>query len=376
MTPALPPAAYINSNEALRTLAAKLSQEPLLAIDTESNSLYAYRERVCLVQISTRTADYIVDPLAKLDMKLLAPLMSSPTIEKVFHAAEYDLICMTRDFGYTFANLFDTMAAARICGNKAIGLANLLQEFCGVTVDKSHQRDDWGQRPLHADSLRYAQLDTHYLPALRDKLYEQLQQMKRLEEAHESFLDLCYIDLPDREFDPEGYWKLGLPNDLNRREMALLREVYLLREAIAQERDIPPFKIFTNSTLIALVKASPNSLSQLMGVDGMSPAYVRMYHKRIIAALARGRHAKPPPPPRPSVSEPGVTERYQALHNWRKERAITRGVESDVIISKDTLWMLAKEAPTTLEALRKIRGLGPWRLQTYGEEILRVIQEG
>ncbi|NWF70146.1 MAG: HRDC domain-containing protein [Chloroflexi bacterium] len=369
-----PPAAYIQSNDALGALVAQLAREPLLAVDTESNSMYAYRERVCLVQISTPGADYIIDPLANVDMQLLAPLMANPQIEKVFHAAEYDLICLTRDYGFQFQNIFDTMIAARICGKKNIGLGHLLAEYLEVELDKSHQRDDWGQRPLPRESLHYAQMDTHHLLRLRDLLCGQLQALKRWDEALEVFGDLCYVELPERDFDPDGYWRIGLPHDLNRREMAVLRELYLLREDIAQKRDLPSFKIFSNKTLIALARYMPQHSDELRDITGMSPLLVRRYGYVLLQTIERGRRAKLPPPPPPPTSEPGVTERYMALHTWRKERAQERGVESDVIVSKDTLWALARQAPNTLDALRTIRGLGPWRLQTYGEEILQVLR--
>ena len=147
---ALPQPTTIDSAGKLKTLARALAQEPLLAIDTESNSLYAYRERVCLIQLSTRTADFILDPFDLPDLQPLAPLFANPAIEKVFHAAEYDLMCMKRDFGFVFRNLFDTMIAARVCGRKQIGLGALLNDLAGVPVDKSHQRDDWGRRPHSA----------------------------------------------------------------------------------------------------------------------------------------------------------------------------------------------------------------------------------
>ncbi|MFN8372072.1 MAG: HRDC domain-containing protein [Anaerolineae bacterium] len=372
----VPPATYINSTQALQKLVNKLSQESLLGIDTESNSMYAYRERVCLVQLSTRHADYIIDPLASVNMELLAPLMANPNIEKVFHAAEYDFICLTRDFGYTFVNVFDTMVAARVCGEKNIGLGSLLTQYCAVEVDKSHQRDDGGQRPLSPDSLRYAQMDTHYLPLLRDILLSRLEAFKRVDEAREAFTDLCHVELPDREFDPEGYWRIGVPNELTRREMAILRELYLLREEIAQRRDLPAFKVFSNKSMVAIVREMPKNLDQLMTVEGMSPSLARRYGAYVFEAVERGKRAKLPPQPQPPVTDPDVAERYIALHNWRKERAIQRGVESDVIISKDTLWALAREAPRTLDGLRNIRGLGPWRLQAYGEEILRILDRG
>ncbi len=119
----LPTLIYIDSDRDLAVLAEQLAGEPILAIDTESNSLYAYREQVCLIQVSTRSADYIIDPLAdEVDVHRLGPLLANPAIEKVFHAAEYDLMCLKRDYHFTITNLYDTMEAARVCGHQNIGL--------------------------------------------------------------------------------------------------------------------------------------------------------------------------------------------------------------------------------------------------------------
>ena len=120
------PSQVITHAAALRTLAKELQRHPIIAVDTESNSLYAYRERVCLIQFSTPLADTLVDPLALDDLTPLAPIFADPKIEKVFHAAEYDLICLKRDFGFEFANLFDTLVAARILGRKQVGLGAIL----------------------------------------------------------------------------------------------------------------------------------------------------------------------------------------------------------------------------------------------------------
>jgi ribonuclease D len=108
----------------LKRLAHILADQPTIAVDTESNSLFAYREQVCLIQFSTRDTDYLVDPLALDDLSSLEPIFSSPAINKTFHAAEYDLICLKHDFNFSFSNLFDTMLAARILGRKEIGLGS------------------------------------------------------------------------------------------------------------------------------------------------------------------------------------------------------------------------------------------------------------
>src|SRR5947208_14217815 len=109
----LPPPILVADEQALRTLVEALASCPVVAVDTESNSLHAYRERVCLIQFSTASADYIVDPIVLSDLSTLAPVFANPGQQKVFHAAEYDVICLRRDFGFEFNNLFDTMSAAR-----------------------------------------------------------------------------------------------------------------------------------------------------------------------------------------------------------------------------------------------------------------------
>lgn len=113
------------------------------------------------MQFSTPKADYLLDPLALRDLSLLAPIFANPNIEKVFHAAEYDLICLRRDFKLTFANLFDTMQAARVLGYPAVGLDRLLGEKFNIKMDKRHQKANWAARPLTQDQIHYARLDTH-----------------------------------------------------------------------------------------------------------------------------------------------------------------------------------------------------------------------
>lgn len=372
----LPPAVYIDTDEALRDLAAHLANETLIGVDTESNSLYAYRERICLFQVSTRTADYIIDPLMIADMQPLAPILANPTVEKIFHASEYDVMCMKRDYGFEIHNIFDTMVAARVCGHQLIGLGNLLERYADVTVNKKHQRDNWSERPLPKDSLLYAQMDTHYLPLLRDNLHAELVALERLEEAHELFEELEHAPAAIRNsVDPEGFWRIGVPRNFSRRQAAIVRELYLMRESLAEKRDLPPFKIFSNAALLAVAQQEPRSRDQLSHVKGMSPLLIRRYGREIIHAVEKGLRAKPPQPPiLPPQPEAVIMERFTALREWRKERAQNRGVESDVIVSKDVLWTLAQKAPNSIDDMRGIPGLGPWRLARYGDEILEIIQ--
>jgi ribonuclease D len=374
----------VSTPAALRELARRLQDERLIAVDTESNSLFAYREQVCLIQFSTQHEDWVVDPLAfenPEELNVLAPIFASPKIEKVFHAAEYDLMCMKRDFDFTFANLFDTMISARIIGRKTIGLANLLEEYFGLSVDKRFQRADWSVRPIPAEQLQYAQQDTHYLPALRDILLEEIELKECLIEAREVFAQLANVPPASHNFDPDGYWKINAAHDFSRRQMAVLRELYLLREEIAKRRNRPPFKVFTDEVLVNLVRANPRYLGQLNGIPGMSRFQVERFGSALLQAIQKGHHSDlPVRPDRAPRAEPATLARYDALREWRKARAAERGVESDVIIPKDVLWALAQTPPRYLEDLDTIPGFGPWKREKYGAELLqllaRVSQQG
>jgi len=374
--PALARPQYIRRTADLRRLVDKLRREPLLAVDTESNSLYAYNERVCLVQLSTRTQDVIVDPLAVDDMSPLGTLLADPAIETVFHAAEYDIISLKRDFGFEFASVFDTMLAARICGWAKTGLGNILEEQFGVRAQKKYQRANWATRPLPPDQLEYAQVDTHYLPMLRDRLHAELVATGCLEEALETFADLPALAPAGHSFDPEGYWRLHDTRLLTRQQMAIVRELYLLRDALAQARDWPPFKVFGDRTLVEIAMLAPRRPEDLLTVRGLAPRLVQRDGPAIVEAVQRGRQARPPHPPhRSTPPSPDVQARYDALHNWRKARAAARGVESDVIVPRETLWTLARLAPQRLEELDGIQGLGPWRRVRYGAELIAVIEQ-
>jgi ribonuclease D len=374
MTSQLRSPVMVSSARALNELARRLQDESLVAVDTESNSLFAYREQVCLIQFSTRAEDWVIDPLALHDLSPLAPLFADPNIEKVFHAAEYDIMCLKRDFGFTFANLFDTMLSARMLGRKAIGLGNMLEEFFSLRVDKRYQRADWSIRPIPMEQLRYAQQDTHFLPALHDILLAQLTEKGILPEAREVFVRLTEVAAASHTFDPDGYWRINTARDFTRRQMAILRELYLLRDDLARRRNRPPFKIFSDDTLVNTAKVAPHSLADLVGIPGLNQGQIERYGHALLDAVERGEKAKlPPRPDRGPRMDAATMARYDALRDWRKARAAERGVESDVIIPKEALWALARTPPQSLGDLDQIPGLGPWKRDKYGDELVRLL---
>ena len=372
--PNLPSPTWIDNARDLRRAVERLQSQKRIAVDTEANSLHVYREQTCLIQLSTPDEDMLIDPLRLDDIAALGEVFASPAIEKVFHAAEYDLICLKRDFDVDVHTVFDTMAAARLRGYQSVGLSAMLAGLLNIDHPKTHQTRDWSQRPLPKDWLRYAQIDTHFLLPLRDRLHRELCQADQLEEAREYFADVTAFELKSQTFDPAGFWDLCRPDALTKRQMAVLRELYILRDELARMYDNPPQKLMSNRALLAIARRLPRHRNQLYQLRVLPAWLLRQNGDEIIEAVAHGRISRLPlRPPRQKTIPSAVAERYAVLHNWRKRKARSRGVASDVIISKGALWDIAWHPPQTLSDLAGIRGLGPWRRKTYGAALLAAV---
>lgn len=372
----LPRHKYIASARDWQVCLAKLQSEPQLAVDLEANSMYAYRERICLIQISIPSQDYLIDPLVRLDLSGLGELLGDPAVEKIFHAAEYDLTLIKREYSWELNNLFDTMWAARILGYPRYGLANLLKEFYQVKLNKRYQKSNWCQRPLTFAQRTYAQLDTYYLLRLRDQLAQELEAVNRVTEAQEIFAEQTQVKPGNNEFTPDSFWSINGVHDLEQRQQAVLKALNIYRDQEARRRNQPLFKILGNQTLLELAQSTPDDLNQLRQIHGMSPGQIRRFGKHILQAIAEGLEGPLPSPPKREKRPPEkILNRFDKLHRWRKNRARIRGVESDVIISREALWEIATLNPKTVAELSQVGGVGDWRSRTYGPEILELLRK-
>jgi ribonuclease D len=369
----LPDAILVTRPAGLQKLVKTLASQPIVAVDTESNSLHAYREQVCLIQFSVPQADYLVDPLLLPDVSPLAPIFINPKIEKIFHAAEYDVICLRRDFGFEFTNLFDTMVAARILGRKAVGLGDLLQNEFGVVLDKHFQRANWGERPLPSSLQTYARFDTHYLIALRDRLRKELVQRDLGPLASEDFARLCFVNGRPPEEEPEICWRINGVRDLSPQETAVLVELCQYREGMAISLDRPRFKVLSDRTLLEIASACPSKLDDLRGLPGMTKWQIHRHGRALLEAVQRGLRTKPVYPPRPQRPDESFLSRLEALKKWRKNTARKLEVESDVVLPRDLLNDLAAHNPNSRQGLAEILSGVPWRLDRFGSQILEVL---
>jgi len=243
--------AWIDTEEGLLDTAAKLAKAESLAVDTEADSFYHYFHKCCLIQVSDGHESWLIDSIVLKDLQALQPVLHGAPSSKVLHAAEQDVLYLRRDFGLEVRPLFDTMIAAQILGKKSVGLAGLLQEYFGVTLDKGCQRDDWSRRPLTERQRAYAAEDVLHLIRLQHVLENDLKERGRLEWAREEFEHIARRSWPPRSFDPDDFWGIKGARDLDPTAAAALKELTAMRDERARAADVPPFRIVSDETLLA-----------------------------------------------------------------------------------------------------------------------------
>ncbi len=375
-----PPYTWVATADTFQAMMESLRPAGRLAIDIEADSLYHYFEKVCLVQISTDRETFVLDPLVIRDLDPLGPLMSDLGVEKVFHAATYDIHCLRRDYGFTFAKIFDTHAAAQLVGYELLGLSALMDKLLGINHSKRRQRDDWSRRPLASEQLEYAAMDTHHLLHLRDVLEQQLREKNRLSWAQEEFETEAMAALQEREFDPEGYRRIKGSRDLSLQELGVLRALYVLRDRYAREMDVPAFKVLNTPVLIDLSRQPPRSPRDMFHRPGVSYRVARKYAGEIFRTIERARAEEsdavmPQAPKLWRAPSRETRQRLEALRLWRTNKALQLQLPVGVIFPGNLLESLASFPPADLVALEAVEGMRRWRVREFGDEILRLLHQ-
>ena len=368
------PEKIIETVEDLQTMVSKLINEPFIGVDTESNSLFVYEEKVCLIQFSSKDEDFLVDPVKLSNVSSLIQIFSNPNIQKIFHAAEYDLMCLKRDFQFNFSNIFDTMVASKILGKKEVGLQSLLFEFFDVSVEKKYQRANWGKRPLSKEMLFYAQNDTHYLIGLRNILHQKLTESNKCELATEDFIRLTQVDPFVNNKNNDQYWRIIKGNSLTPKQESILIELFFLRETIAKQLNRPPFKVFGNQVIVDLAKTIPGNKAQLSDIHGLSENIIHRFGNQILSSIDIG--SKKTTNHRKEKKQPNFyfLHRYDALKQWRKMKAKELGVESDIVLPKEHMELLAYKETCEMNEIQHIMENIPFRFEKFGKEIYSVME--
>ena len=333
----------IDTDLKLAALLPKLRAAKWLAIDTEADSLHAYPEKVCLIQISITGSDWLVDPLAQINLDPLFDVFNAH--ELIFHAADYDLRLLEKHHQFTPSAIFDTMLAARLLGELQFGLSALVGKFLGVKLDKGSQKADWAQRPLTERMEIYARNDTHYLKPLADKLKTELQNKNRLAWHRESCARLIEDCTRPQTVDADYVWRIKGSSILSRPALAILRELWQWREAEAVAASRPPFFILNHERLVDIAAAA----AAHHPFENILPP--RLHPRRrdgLIAAVKAGLAVpagKHPEIIRQKFSRPSEAEfrRFRELEKIRDAHAHKLGIDPTLIASKATLGDLSRD---------------------------------
>jgi len=378
MTSDLPPPTLVADARGLEQLLLRLERAEEVAFDTEADSFFNYREKVCLIQVTADEDDYLVDPLAELDVTPLGRVLADPSKVKVFHDGEYDVLILKRDFGFEFRNLFDTRVAAAALGSANPGLASVLREHFGLELDKSMQRSNWSARPLSEKQIRYARLDTRFLVALMHEQRARLAETGRMRIVEGECLRLEQLMPAENAFDPDDFVRIKGVRKLDRVGQRALRELFVARDRLARQYDAPPFKVLNNETLLRIARQRPRSGGELGEL--LTPRQARRVGREILEALERAEELGPLerlPATRREGEILGDLEYdlHEALKTWRKQRAKLEGLDASLIVNRHVLLRLATEHPRSLAALESVEGLLEWQIEHYGQEIVDTLRE-
>ena len=370
-------AIYLDTAQDTSRFLQSIAEADRIAIDTEGASFHRFIDRIYLMQLSTRDRSAVIDPLPIGVPQELGKLLEDPGVEVVFHDADYDLRLLRQDYGWKVRNIFDTRVAAQLLGIRAFGLAALLEKYFGLKLDKKHQRADWSMRPLTPEMLEYAAQDTLHLLGLRDRLADQLVRVGRWEWAREEFVRLEEIRWEDED-ESTAFLRIKGARDLNRRELAVLRELVAWRNDVARRMDRATFRVLGNEPLFEIARTKPTTRDGLATIKGMPRSLLERASGDLLDAVKRGVTLPDAELPRfPKAirweRDPEFDIRVAALRTARDAAALRLDIDPGVLCSRDRLEATARRNPATIEAMREIPELRRWQVEELSADFLAAL---
>lgn len=369
----------VTDSAGLQEVAGRLAGAKAIAVDVEADSMYHFKERVCLIQMAADGVHVVIDPLQLRDLSVLKPIFKDNGCQKVFHGADYDVRCLYRDFGIVINNLFDTQIACRFLGVAETGLEAVLKKRYDVVLNKKYQRKDWSRRPLPAEMIRYASEDVRYLITLAKALTVELEQKGRLSWVIEECRHLSKV----RPASPDGgplFLHFKGAGRLDPRSLAVLEALLQYRRDVACKKDRPLFRIIGNAALAKLAAVKPLSLKNLEKSRALSPKQISMYGRPVVAAVKKAVEIPPEAlPVYPRKKAPrvpaAVGKRVNALKIWRDQRATALGMDPALVCTNALISAIALLNPMNLSDLSRVKGLKNWQKKTWGREIVNVLRQ-
>ncbi len=368
----------IDTVAGLARIKKAFEREKTIAVDLEADSMYHYKEKVCLIQLASKKTNVVIDPIKVKDLSLIKRLFSSRKIKKICHGADYDIRSLYRDFKINVNNLFDTETACRFLGIKETGLDAVLKKYFNVDISKKYQKKDWSKRPLPKEMIDYAAGDVIYLLPLGEILTKELEKMKRLSWVLEECDYLSRVR-PVLAIDAPLFLKFKGAGRLKSRSLAVLEELLQFRKKIAERNDVPLFKIIGNSVLMKITAAKPVTLRQLVELEALSKKQLKMYGNDLIEVIAKALDIPEnelPVYPRqkaPFLSH-RVPKRVSALKRWRDKKAKDLKLDPGLICNNTLISTIAITNPTDTSSFDSVIKMKNWQKEEFGKEIITVLR--
>lgn len=359
-----------------------------IAVDAERASGFRYSQRAYLIQVFRRgSGTFLLDPPAIGRFDELNEAIHDD--EWVLHAATQDLTCL-REVGLDPSIIFDTELAARLLGMPRVGLGTVVEELLGIHLAKEHSAADWSTRPLPEPWLNYAALDVELLPDLRDAIAALLEESGKLDIARQEFTDELVRDLAPVRHEP---WRRlsGIHSIRGLRNLAVARELWLSRDALARELDTAPGRLVPDASLTAAAKALPESKRALAALREFTGRASRTELDRWWAAIEAGRttndlpvlrgNGETLPPPRAWADRnPEADGRLKAARAALTLLSEERAIPLENLLTPDTLRRVAWTPPAEItpesigEALAA-HGARPWQVEATAQVIAQSFVE-
>ncbi len=362
----------------LKTVADLFKKEKAIAVDLEADSMYHFKEKVCLIQMATHDVNVVIDPLKIHDLSPLKPLFENHSINKIFHGADYDVRSLYRDFKININNLFDTQLACMFLGIRETGLEAVVKKWFKVRLDKKYQRKNWSKRPLSEDMMAYAAKDTLYLLPLAKILEEKLKNLERLSWVNEECRYLSKVRHASANHEPL-YLKFNGAGRLDSRSLAVLESLLQYRKKIAKKEDRPLFKIIGNHSLMKLATKKPVNLSLVQKTKTLSPRQIRIHGDAVIDIINNtlkvpGGSLPVYPHKKASPLPPQVPKRVNAIKAWRDTIANKLKIDPSILFNKALLTTIALQNPKDRKSLETIKEMKNWQKNEFGENIISILE--
>ena len=359
---------WIADAAGLAEVAAACVKAEWIALDTESNSMHAYQERCCLVQINAGGRMFVLDPIAlgnEAFVALKAPL-EDPAITVWLHGGEYDAAVLRRDFAIQVRGVFDSQQAASMLGWERTGYGSVVERILGIELAKDFAQYDWAIRPIDPMALDYAIDDVRHLPEVAQQLQKLVAEADLVEEvaiACRAVEDATW----GGGFDPGGFYRVKGARDLPRPCLPVLAALWTWRDGLARQLNRPPGRVVNNETLMALVRKPIVTWAQLKHL-GVKNSVLHEHGESLLACL-REANANPPelpPPVKHREVEPFEEPRETRLKDWRRAECEKRKVTMQAVLPAKALEYLKRYGA---EDLTQVPQLGAKRIALYGEKL-------